>query len=311
MFQKFNERQLALLEQQYFCYDKPVPFKEKLIYPVLVKDYYKFHSSIPIFMLKKNEDPQGIPLSNLGYAILKMKDEKNGALYTTQMIQILELIFHVENGLYCENEECLQNGEHKIYKYEDIWEEANKLPNKEDQISYIMKSRLCPICHKPMREVISIKDEKGKESLCIKDLEINRIDYDYLFQLVLYQNIPTWEDVDFVDPDLKKELEERQRLLNKDTVPPTLEKQKCVIVARGCPYTYEELDEITIRRLSQFIANIDRMLHYQMYKSSELSGFVTYKSEIEHYLYSHKKKSITDDVFSLDDLTEKLKNVTK
>lgn len=311
MFQKFNERQIALLEQQYFCYDKPVPFKGKYIYPVLVKDYYKFHSCISIFMLKKNEDIKGIPLSNLGYAILKMKDEKEGALYTSQMIGILELIFHVKNGVYCENEDCLENGEHKIYTYDEIWEEASKLSTKEDQIEYVMDSRKCPKCGKIMKEVISIKDEKGNESLCVKDLEISRADYDFLFQTVLYQNIPTWEDPEFVDPELKKELEERQRLLNEDVEPPTLEKQKCVIVARGCHYTYEQLDEITIRRLSQFIANIDRMLHYQMYKSSELSGFVTYKSEIEHYLYGHKKKSITDDVFSLDDLTDKLKNVTR
>lgn len=302
---------MSLLEQKYFCYDKPVPFKENLvIYPVLVKDYYKFHSCIPIFMLKKNEDPsgKGIALSNLGYALYKMKEEKEGPLYTAQMIGLLELIFHIKNGLYCDNKETNCN----FFKsYEDVWGEVQKGEGEEEQITLMMKAKICPKCGREMREVISIKGQGSQESLAIKEVEINKKDYDYLFQTVLYQNIPTWEDPEFVDPDLKKELEERQKMLNKDMVPPTLEKQKAVIIANGCNYKYDELDNITIRRLSVLIANIDRMMHYQIYKTSELSGLVQYKTEIEHYLYSNKKKSITDDVFSMDSLKEKLKDVAK
>ena len=39
------QKKLDLWEQCYFSLDDPVPFKDNLlVYPVLVKDYYKFYS---------------------------------------------------------------------------------------------------------------------------------------------------------------------------------------------------------------------------------------------------------------------------
>lgn len=311
MAKKFTEKDVALLEQNYFCFDKPVPFKDLLIYPVLVKDYYKFHSCIQIFTLKKNEDynPQCISMSNLGYAIYKIKEENSELDYSTLMIGVLELIFHIKNGIYCEN--CRQKNEDMDFiAFDELWDSVYKLEKKEEKKAYLEKQQICSHCGQLKREVISIKEEKNKESLCVYNTEINKNDYDFLYQVVLYQNLPTWEDIEYADLELKKELEERQKILGDDTVPPTLEKQMAVIVAQGCNYKFEEIYDLSLRKLSVLISNIDKMIHYQIYKTSSMSGLVTFNSEIEHYLYCHKRKSATDDVFTLESFQKKMERVT-
>ena len=73
---RMDDQQLQRLidsyEQFYFTHDDPVPFKGKLkIYPVLVKDYYKFYSTVSLFTQNKNEDPtgKGIAMTHLDYLI--------------------------------------------------------------------------------------------------------------------------------------------------------------------------------------------------------------------------------------------------
>ena len=42
------QKKLDLWEKCYFSLDEAVPFKDNLrVYPVLVKDYYKFYSCFP------------------------------------------------------------------------------------------------------------------------------------------------------------------------------------------------------------------------------------------------------------------------
>lgn len=79
-----------------------------MVYPVMVKDYYDFYSTIDIFQYKKNEDPTGvgISMSNLDYLIHKSRQEdEEGAMVTHKMIKLFELIFHIKNGIICECDE--------------------------------------------------------------------------------------------------------------------------------------------------------------------------------------------------------------
>ena len=100
-----REQMLQLMkyyEQKYFTHDEPVPFKDNLmIYPIKVRQYYEFYFNILCFKMNKNEDPEGVAMSNLGYLLYKMKDKETGATLNNQLINLLELVFHVKNGLKC------------------------------------------------------------------------------------------------------------------------------------------------------------------------------------------------------------------
>ena len=86
-----------------------------------------------------------------------------------------------------------------------------------------------------------------------------------------FYNLPDYDD-EYIDPELKKELEEVARLKNPNAVQPSLEKQmSCIISATGS-YTYETLQEISIRKLVLLLRTIDARLHYFAYRQGELSG---------------------------------------
>ena len=103
---KFEDK-LSIYEQNYFTYDEAVPFKGGLfIYPATIKDYYKFYNVVSCFTIDKNDDPTGVGLSmnELQYVFYLMKQEGNFA-FRDQFISLLELVFHLDNGLYCDGKE--------------------------------------------------------------------------------------------------------------------------------------------------------------------------------------------------------------
>jgi len=300
---------IEFLEQFYFSTDDPVPFKDSLeIYPVLVKDYYKFYSLIPCFTFDKNKTMEGISMSNLGYAFKLMEDNETGSFFTTQFISLLELIFHVKNGLYCDNENCEDNNEKKVYCYDDIRKKRDSLKTEEEKDKYLSKIRICPKCGKPMREVLSIKEQKGKKSLSIFDTEIKPKEFDELKEIVCYQNMPDYED-DYIDPKLKADLEAKAKLENPNAVSPTLEKQ-LICISISSPYTLDMLKQITIRKMVLMLRTIDAKAHYFCYKQGEMSGMVTFRSELKHWIFSSDKHDISKDIMTLDSVQEKFKQVT-
>ena len=75
--------ELRQLEEEYFFWDKPIPFGEKLVlYPVTVKDYNTFMDAVSCFLLDKkelapNSKPEDIKkqlkMTDLEFLISKME----------------------------------------------------------------------------------------------------------------------------------------------------------------------------------------------------------------------------------------------
>lgn len=306
-------------EQAFFTHDLPIYFKQDLIiYPILVKDYYKFYSCISCFKINKNEDMVGIGKSDLGYIIYLCKDEEKGPQIFSQFIQLIEMIFHIENGFYCpvcKNIIPFSEVSQNIKKYQNIPDSESEY--KKELINKYLKSvYICDECTKneghDIHRIESIKfdkDEKNKDILKINDVPINSSEYDILRNIVLYYNIPDYDD-EYIDPELKKDLEEVARLKNPNNVQPSLEKQESCIISACSAYTYETIKEISIRKLVILLRTIDAQLHYFAYRQAEASGFVTFKNELTHWIYGVDKKDKFADVMTMDALRDKLKDVT-
>lgn len=268
---------LEYYEQFYFSLDEPIPFKKGLkIYPVMVKDYYKFYSLIPCFTFDKNQTMEGISMSNLSYAFKLMEDKETGRSFISRFIALLELIFHIQDGLYCDNENCEDYNKKKIYYYDENY--YNKIQaildseekTDEERADALFKMRVCPKCGKPMRGVFSIKEQDNKKSLSVYDIEIMPKEFDEIKEIVCYQNMPDYND-DYIDPKLKAELEAKAKLENPNAVSPTLEKQ-LICISISSPYTIDMLKEITIRKMVLMLRTIDAKAHYFCYKQGEMSG---------------------------------------
>ena len=278
---------LKYYEQNYFTNDEPVPFVGKLkLYPATVRDYYKFYSLIPVFTLNKNEDPKGIPMSNLEYVFYKMSQEGDeGEFFARQFIALLEMVFHIKNG-----RKCLKCGDFidfdevqkKIFQFRA--EEAILLKSDptEEQIEdlqnryeiFLKTLQHCEKCDCDKVDVIRYEEyeenNKKKKILYIDNIPINRKQFDELRQIVCYQNILDHDD-EYIDPELKAELEEAARLRNPNAIQPSLEKQEACILTNSA-YTFETIKDMTIRKMVLLLRTIDAKLHYMAYRQGELSG---------------------------------------
>ena len=301
---------LEYIEQIFFSNDEPVPLKEGLkIYPVKLKDYYKFYSLIGCFTVDKNMDMEnmGISKSHLSYALLLMDKDKQG--FGSRFIELLKMVFNIENFIMCSNENC-------DYAREDLFEFYGELLRKQkeyESATFERKMELeneveellaCPKCKSPLRENIGILTKDNKKKLFIGHVEITKDDYDFLRRIYCYQNILDYDDK-YIDPELKEALDEKKRLESMDAENPSLEKQEAAVIT-GSSYTFETIKTIPLRKFTMLLRVIESRLQYEAMRTGEMSGMVTFKNPIPHWLYSNnKKKSIMDEVTSLDSFKNK------
>ena len=323
------QKKLDLWEKCYFSLDEAVPFKDNLkVYPVLVKDYYKFYSCFPCLTMDKNtkmvigedgrpikvSNPKGIGMSYLGYLIESMQEGEIGATLTSQLIGLIELVFHEKNGFFCPN--C---GE--VILFEEIKNELDNITKtimeskgtKEQvdiaKIEYFKEKMKCKKCGSNMREIISIKNEGNIKKLSIKNTDISPKDFDELKALVSRQNILDYDGDKYVDPDLKEELEIKARLQNKNYTSPSLEKQM-VCVCAGTGYTLKELKEIPLRKLTLLLKTVDSKANYYAQVQGAYSGMVKFKQDPKHWIFGDNKRDIASEFTSLESFTSKFNDVT-
>ena len=323
------QKKLDLWEKCYFSLDEAVPFKDNLkVYPVLVKDYYKFYSCFPCLTMDKNtkmvigedgrpikvSNPKGIGMSYLGYLIESMQEGEIGATLTSQLIGLIELVFHEKNGFFCPNcgEEILfeeiKNELDNIIK-EIVESKGTKEQIDIAKIEYFKEKMKCKKCGSNMREIISIKNEGNIKKLSIKNTDISPKDFDELKALVSRQNILDYDGDKYVDPDLKEELEIKARLQNKNYTSPSLEKQM-VCVCAGTGYTLKELKEIPLRKLTLLLKTVDSKANYYAQVQGAYSGMVKFKQDPSHWIFGDNKRDIASEFTSLESFTGKFNDVT-
>ena len=323
------QKKLDLWEKCYFSLDEAVPFKDNLkVYPVLVKDYYKFYSCFPCLTMDKNtkmvigedgrpikvSNPKGIGMSYLGYLIESMQEGEIGATLTSQLIGLIELVFHEKNGFFCPNcgEEILfeeiKNELDNIIK-EIVESKGTKEQIDIAKIEYFKEKMKCKKCGSNMREIISIKNEGNIKKLSIKNTDISPKDFDELKALVSRQNILDYDGDKYIDPDLKEELEIKARLQNKNYTSPSLEKQM-VCVCAGTGYTLKELKEIPLRKLTLLLKTVDSKANYYAQVQGAYSGMVKFKQDPKHWIFGDNKRAIASEFTSLESFTGKFNDVT-
>ena len=323
------QKKLDLWEKCYFSLDEAVPFKDNLrVYPVLVKDYYKFYSCFLCLTMDKNtkmvigedgrpikvSNPKGIGMSYLGYLIESMQEGEIGATLTSQLIGLIELVFHEKNGFFCPN--C---GEEILFEeikneLDNIIKEIMESKGTKEQIDiakieYFKEKMKCKKCGSNMREIISIKNEGNIKKLSIKNTDISPKDFDELKALVSRQNILDYDGDKYIDPDLKEELEIKARLQNKNYTSPSLEKQM-VCVCAGTGYTLKELKEIPLRKLTLLLKTVDSKANYYAQVQGAYSGMVKFKEDPKHWIFGDNKRDISQEFTSLDNFTQKFDRVT-
>lgn len=263
--------ELYSLEATCFTYDYPVPFyKDLVLYPVLMKDYFKFLSGSKCCLLNKNDDPEGVALSHLDYLLKKIREEEQGSLLYAQLRGLIEVTMHIPMGKYC----C---------KCKKIISEAkiNSLTTEEKE------EYTCECKSTEFEDVVRIITNPitRKQELYIKDILINARQFDRLRQIVIYQNFPDYQDDSWVNAEVRADQMAKQEILSKksNSGEATIEK-KIVCVSTATNYKIAEIYELPMRKFLMLLTTVDDLITYSTTRIGMMTGMVSVKN-LEHWIY--------------------------
>ena len=145
-------------------------------------------------------------------------------------------------------------------------------------------------------ELISYKTENDKAVFYINDKKYTANDFDNIAKIICEQNC-----VDTIDESIQKELRDemekakelRRRIQN---VKMCSFEDILICVMISTPMKLEDIYNLTIRKFGKIVKRIDHKMHYQIYKTASLSGFVKFKTEILDWMADLENKDKYSDV---------------
>lgn len=280
------------LENSAFLLDEPVPFKQELkLYPITVRNYNEFLLCSECCTLNKNDSEEGILMTHLDYLVSLMKSEE-GKRLSMYFSRLVELVFRIKNGI-----RCAQCGD--VITFEQYAQMTN-----EERENY-----QCKCGKNDFEEVIRYNiDSNGRTELTIQGVKITSKDFNRFRQIVMYQNLPDYKDDSAVHAEIREDQRLRQELLAKKSggaVHASLEK-KIIGVSINSNYKINELYDMTIRKFLITLTTIDDLIVYQSDRLARMSGLVSCKEPLEHWLYKREKGSIYGEAVTEDSYTNKV-----
>lgn len=269
--------ELQALEDEYFLCDEKVPFKGHLfLHPVKTKDYNKFILSSSCCTLNKNESIEGVSMTHLDYLISLMEKEGSGRVLSIQFSQLVELTLQVKNGVRCNDCSLVLSFSEYLVRLETE-KEGFKCPecggvDFEENVKYTTNAKT------------------GNRELLIEGVVINSGDFDRFRQIVMYQNLPDFQDDSWVDADIKEDQRMKNEILRKQSSDgnATLEK-KIVCVSAKSNYKIDELYALSLRKFLMLLTAIDDVITYQAGRIGLMTGMVSTKKPLEHWIYKPQK----------------------
>lgn len=145
-------------------------------------------------------------------------------------------------------------------------------------------------------ELISYKTENDKAVFYINDKKYTANDFDNIAKIICEQNC-----VDTIDESIQKELRdemEKAKELRKkiQNVKMCSFEDMLICVMISTPMKLEDIYNLTIRKFGKIVKRIDHKMHYQIYKTASLSGFVKFKTEILDWMADLENKDKYSDV---------------
>lgn len=291
--------EIKILEEKYFTFDMPVPFCGMKVYPVTVRDYTNFLIVSDCFLLNKNETAEGIRSTHLEYLLKKMTNEEDGRLWSFKFSNLIEMVFHIKNGMKCR--EC-----GKVISFEEYFDQLKKLNANHKEGEPIVGVK-CE-CGGGFNEVIGFDtDEKTKKKRLIVDGNvISSKDYDLLRKLCIYQNMPDYHDDSWVHPEIKADQAKKNEILAKKDGPNMANlERKIVCVAAKSAYKVNEIYDMTMRKFIMLLGVIDDAITYETTRIGLMTGLVSHKGPIDHWVYK-KDKGMYGSAVDADDYVGKI-----
>lgn len=288
-------KELNYLEDRYFTFDEPIPFKENLyLYPITVEHYIEFINCSVCLTLNKNETAEGITIRHIDYLFKQISQPEIGEEWLARFIHLMELVFKCKKGFMCT--QC-----HKIISEKEIFE---FLSTGEK-----LNSFSCSCGNKEFEESIQIKKnpDTQKTEILILGEKIDANDYDRLRQIIMYQNFPEYKDDSWVHYELlKDQATKRDILMKKNGGRPSASLEKKIVsLSVSTHYKLEEIYKLTMRKFTLLLSTVDDLINYQSDRTAIMSGFVKPPKDFQHWIYK-TETNLFDKAVSSDAYTNKI-----
>ena len=157
-----------------------------------------------------------------------------------------------------------------------------------------------------------LKDNKAY--FAIDEIEYNSQDFDEIVKIIFEQNC-----ISAIDETIQKEVrdaldkaEEYKMQQNNNKICSLEEQMICVLISTSLKM--EDIYELTIRKFEKILQRVDAKLHYQIYLSASMSGFVSFKDEnaIKHWMNDLSKNDKYEDVkVDMETMRNKIEDVNR
>ena len=140
--------------------------------------------------------------------------------------------------------------------------------------------------------------EKQKLSIVAPDdsFEITGKQFDDIKRIILYQNVPHYDD-SYIDPDLKKMMDEVDRLKSQGISAPNLERRMAIITAH-CGVNKQTLMQYTMRSLQLLFEECAGEVEFTTLRPIML--YAGKAKELEHWIYKKKKDRLDGYITSVE-----------
>jgi hypothetical protein len=178
--------------------------------------------------------------------------------------------------------------------------------NPESQPYLMWLDRLLALCLKDEESFENIEksvlrynfDNPHSPFFTINDIKYDANDFDQIKEIICEQNL-----VDVPDETVSKEVRDayeearKHKTKLKGEKPASLEDY-IIGIAGATGWTYDFIYNMTIRKFKKALRRIDYYIHYKIYLSASMSGFVEFKdkSVLRHWLSGFEEKDDYKDV---------------
>lgn len=143
------------------------------------------------------------------------------------------------------------------------------------------------------------KNNKNKWYLQITTIENSVInvkakDFDKIREIILHQNGVEYDDT-FIHEDIRQWIEQQEE--NDKSSSPTIEDYVEAFMLQTGSCDIENIKSVSLRRFNRIIEKMLSRENYNIQMTASMSGFVTFKNEIDHWIAINKKNSIYDKYF--------------
>jgi hypothetical protein len=160
------------------------------------------------------------------------------------------------------------------------------LHNDENPYISFFDAILKIVTRKRDLDVRYARNEKGKPVFFIEGIEYNHSDFEEIRMIICEYNLVDLPD-EYIQKEIRDNMQKAKELRAKSNgvkIAPFEDRLVCVSISTG--WDFDRISKLSIRKFEKILEREDAKLHYQIYLSASMSGFVEFKSKsfIKHWM---------------------------